>query len=95
MAFTPLHDRVLVRRNEGDEKTSGGLIIGVNPEPPIAPKLEIVKHPPLISSGKSMPFRALTAMLPISLASSKMPFESTSLITGTSNPFSVSTAMPM
>ena len=27
MAFTPLHDRVLVRRNEGDEKTSGGLII--------------------------------------------------------------------
>ena len=27
MAFTPLHDRVLVRRTEGDEKTSGGLII--------------------------------------------------------------------
>ncbi len=27
MAFTPLHDRVLVRRVEGDEKTSGGLII--------------------------------------------------------------------
>ena len=27
MAFTPLHDRVLVRRLEGDEKTSGGLII--------------------------------------------------------------------
>ncbi len=27
MAFTPLHDRVLVRRIEGDEKTSGGLII--------------------------------------------------------------------
>ena len=25
--FTPLHDRVLVRRIEGDEKTSGGLII--------------------------------------------------------------------
>ena len=27
MMFTPLHDRVLVRRIEGDEKTSGGLII--------------------------------------------------------------------
>ena len=27
MKFTPLHDRVLVRRIEEDEKTSGGLII--------------------------------------------------------------------
>ena len=27
MLFTPLHDRVLVRRIDGDEKTSGGLII--------------------------------------------------------------------
>ena len=27
MAFTPLHDRVLVRRVEGDDKTAGGLII--------------------------------------------------------------------
>ncbi len=27
MAFRPLHDRVLVRRIEGDEKTSGGIII--------------------------------------------------------------------
>ena len=25
MAFTPLHDRVLVRRIEGEEKTAGGL----------------------------------------------------------------------
>ena len=30
MAFTPLHDRVLVRRVEGDEKTAGGLIIPEN-----------------------------------------------------------------
>ncbi|WP_340109565.1 co-chaperone GroES [Pikeienuella sp. HZG-20] len=30
MAFTPLHDRVLVRRIEGEEKTSGGLIIPDN-----------------------------------------------------------------
>jgi chaperonin GroES len=27
MTFTPLHDRVLVRRLEGEEKTAGGLII--------------------------------------------------------------------
>ncbi|KAG1713653.1 chaperonin [Nymphon striatum] len=27
MAFTPLHDRVVVRRTEGEEKTAGGLII--------------------------------------------------------------------
>jgi len=30
MKFTPLHDRVLVRRIEGDGKTSGGLIIPDN-----------------------------------------------------------------
>jgi chaperonin GroES len=27
MAFTPLHDRVVVRRVESEEKTKGGLII--------------------------------------------------------------------
>ena len=27
MSFTPLHDRVLVRRVESEEKTAGGLII--------------------------------------------------------------------
>ena len=27
MSFRPLHDRVLVRRIEGEEKTKGGLII--------------------------------------------------------------------
>lgn len=27
MALKPLHDRVLVKRTEGDEKTAGGLII--------------------------------------------------------------------
>ncbi|MGK0260618.1 MAG: chaperonin GroES [Candidatus Azotimanducaceae bacterium] len=30
MSFTPLHDRVLVRRIDGDEKTSGGIIIPDN-----------------------------------------------------------------
>ncbi|MCQ3971532.1 co-chaperone GroES, partial [Klebsiella pneumoniae] len=27
MAFRPLHDRILVRRIEADEKTAGGIII--------------------------------------------------------------------
>jgi chaperonin GroES len=27
MKFRPLHDRVLIRRVEGDEKTAGGIII--------------------------------------------------------------------
>jgi chaperonin GroES len=27
MAFRPLHDRVLIRRVEGEEKTKGGIII--------------------------------------------------------------------
>ncbi|MBN35197.1 MAG: co-chaperone GroES [Rhodospirillaceae bacterium] len=27
MAFRPLHDRVLVRRTDGDEKSAGGIII--------------------------------------------------------------------
>ena len=30
MAFTPLHDRVVVRRVDSDEKTAGGLIIPDN-----------------------------------------------------------------
>lgn len=30
MAFTPLHDRVLVRRVQSEEKTKGGLIIPDN-----------------------------------------------------------------
>ena len=30
MAFTPLHDRVLIRRVESEEKTKGGLIIPDN-----------------------------------------------------------------
>jgi chaperonin GroES len=30
MAFKPLHDRVLVRRVQGEEKTKGGLIIPDN-----------------------------------------------------------------
>ena len=43
MAFTPLHDRVVVRRLEGDEKTAGGLIIPDNAkEKPVEGKVVAV-----------------------------------------------------
>jgi chaperonin GroES len=31
MHFRPLHDRVVVKRLEGEEKTKGGIIIAVGP----------------------------------------------------------------
>jgi len=31
MGFRPLHDRVLVRRVEAEEKTAGGIIIPIRP----------------------------------------------------------------
>ena len=31
MKFRPLHDRVVVRRLEGEEKTKGGIIIPIPP----------------------------------------------------------------
>ncbi len=39
MAFKPLHDRVLVKRVESEEKTAGGLIIpdSAKEKPPRSP----------------------------------------------------------
>ena len=39
MALKPLHDRVLVRRVESDEKTSGGLIIPESAKEKIAKRI--------------------------------------------------------
>src|SRR4029079_17493689 len=47
--------------------TSGALMIGVKWVPPIPPRLEIVKVPPCIWSGLSLPSRASLARSPISL----------------------------
>ena len=59
------------------------------------PRLVMVKQPPCISSSVSLPARAFSASWPSSAASSSTPFLSTSRMTGTSRPRSVSTATPM
>ena len=63
--------------------------------PPIPPRLEIVKHPPLISLEVSFPSLAFWDSCANSIAISLKPFLSTSLITGTKSPFGVSTATPI
>ena len=75
--------------------TSGGFIIGVKKEPPIPPKLEIVNVPPFSSFGVSFLLRALSLTSISSYDISNTLFLSTSLITGTTKPFSVLTAMPI
>ena len=55
----------------------------------------IVKVPPDIWSGFSLPSRASLARSPISLVISTMLFLSQSRITGTIRPFGVSAAKPM
>ncbi len=57
--------------------------------------LEIVKQPPCISPAVSLPSRAFLEMVVSSRDSSVMLFLFTSLNTGTTRPFGVSTATPM
>ena len=75
--------------------TSGQLTIGVNDVPPIPPRLVIVMPPPCMSSSDSLPARAFSLTFASSTDSSKIPLRSTSRITGTSRPRSVSAATPM
>ena len=75
--------------------TSGALTIGVKLVPPMPPRLEMVKLPPDMSSGESLPSRAFWEMVPSSLLSSMIPLAPTSRITGTTRPPGVSTAIPM
>ncbi len=75
--------------------TSGALMIGVNAVPPMPPSEEIVKVPPCISAGPSLPSRPLAASSPVSFAISTTPFLSASLRTGTTRPLGVSAAKPM
>ncbi|EEW24662.1 co-chaperone GroES [Rhodobacter ferrooxidans] len=56
MAFTPLHDRVLVRRIEGEEKTKGGLIIpDTAKEKPIEGEVVAVGPGGFNSTGSRLP----------------------------------------
>ncbi|MNC38387.1 hypothetical protein D3C75_869870 [compost metagenome] len=75
--------------------TSGALIIGVKYVPPIPPRDETVKQPPLISDCSSFPARALADNSDISRAKVTTPFLSTSRITGTTSPLGVSAAKPI
>ena len=74
--------------------TSGQLTIGVNAVPPMPPRFEIDIDPPDISSSVSLRALAFSASCWISTESSIRFFWSALRITGTSRPFSVSTAMP-
>ena len=56
MAFKPLHDRVLVRRVQSDEKTKGGLIIPDSAkEKPAEGKVMAVGNGKLDDDGKRIP----------------------------------------
>ena len=91
----PFQTGFMAERTTPRIATSGALTIGVNPVPPMPPRLEIVNVPPCMSPGASLPSRALAEIEPNSRDSSMMPLRSASLTTGTTRPSGVSTAMPM
>ena len=56
MQFRPLHDRVLVRRLEGEAKTAGGIIIpDTAKEKPIEGKVVAVGNGKVLKDGKVRP----------------------------------------
>jgi chaperonin GroES len=61
MAFKPLHDRVLVKRVQGDEKTKGGLIIPDNAkEKPAEGEVVAVGEGARKDSGELIPMAVKT-----------------------------------
>ena len=56
MNFRPLHDRVLVRRIEAEEKTAGGIIIpDTAKEKPLQAKVVAVGNGKVTDEGKTLP----------------------------------------
>ena len=56
MKFRPLHDRIVIRRIEGDDKTKGGIIIpDTAKEKPQEGKVIAVGTGKISDEGKSMP----------------------------------------
>jgi len=56
MKITPLHDRVIVKRMEEEEKTKGGIIIPETAkEKPVEGKVVAVGNGKLLDDGKKVP----------------------------------------
>ena len=56
MKFRPLHDRVVVRRIEGEEKTKGGIIIpDTAKEKPVEGQILAVGNGKILEDGKVRP----------------------------------------
>ncbi len=58
MKIRPLHDRVIVKRMEGEEKTKGGIIIpDTAKEKPVEGKVIAVGSGKLLENGKKVPLQ--------------------------------------
>jgi len=58
MKMRPLHDRVIVKRMEGEEKTKGGIIIpDTAKEKPVEGKVVAVGGGKVLESGKKVPLQ--------------------------------------
>lgn len=58
MKIRPLHDRVIVRRMEGEEKTKGGIIIpDTAKEKPVEGKVIAVGSGKVLENGKKVPLQ--------------------------------------
>ncbi len=58
MKVRPLHDRVIVKRMEGDEKTKGGIIIpDTAKEKPVEGMIEAVGEGKMQEDGKVLPLQ--------------------------------------
>jgi len=58
MKIRPLHDRVIVKRMEGEEKTKGGIIIpDTAKEKPVEGKVIAVGSGKVLENGKKMPLQ--------------------------------------
>ncbi len=58
MRVKPLHDRVIVKRTEGEDKTKGGIIIpDTAKEKPIEGKVVAVGSGKILENGKTLPMQ--------------------------------------
>jgi len=58
MKVKPLHDRVIVKRTEGEEKTKGGIIIpDTAKEKPVEGKVVAVGSGKILENGKTLPMQ--------------------------------------